>query len=342
MMGFEQQQVRKLRAKLKARHVKVRDVDGITLHYLEGWHVIAEANRIFGFDGWSRETVETRCVWSRNAVARFSAAYVTRVRVSVRAGETVVVREGSGAGEAHESSAGLAHERAAKAAETDATKRALMTFGNAFGLSLYGGAPQPRDTARPQPPGASSEDTRKAPEPARSSQQAAPRASAEAASQGSTGATAAPQSSAPASPVPPWPFCDPLEEAARRARGRIDKSALAVSEPRRLRDPQHLRRVAARPCIICGRNRSQAHHLKYLQPNAMARKVSDEYTVPLCSTHHQQLHGAGDERQWWRGQGVDPEPVARGLWQESLRAISRQKSGLADRPAAAVQQPADE
>ena len=118
-------------------------VEGTELHYLEGWHVIAEANRIFGFDGWDRETVESKCVWTKQNGSRFSAAYVTRVRITVKAGDTSIVREGSGAGEAHEATPGLAHDRAAKAAETDATKRALMTFGNAFGLSLYAGPPEP-------------------------------------------------------------------------------------------------------------------------------------------------------------------------------------------------------
>ena len=138
-MGFEVQQIRKLRAKLKPRNVRTRQSDGATLHYIEGWHVIAEANRIFGFDGWDRETVETKCVWTKQNGTRFSAAYVTRIRVTVKAGDTTIVREGSGAGEAHSASPGQAHEMAAKGAETDATKRALMTFGNAFGLSLYGG-----------------------------------------------------------------------------------------------------------------------------------------------------------------------------------------------------------
>jgi DNA recombination protein Rad52 len=142
-MGFEVHQVRKLRAKLKPRHIRSRLVEGTELHYLEGWHVIAEANRIFGFDGWDRETVESKCVWTKQNGSRFSAAYVTRVRITVKAGDTSIVREGSGAGEAHEATPGLAHDRAAKAAETDATKRALMTFGNAFGLSLYAGPPDP-------------------------------------------------------------------------------------------------------------------------------------------------------------------------------------------------------
>ena len=118
-------------------------MEGTELHYLEGWHVIAEANRIFGFDGWDRETVESKCVWTKQNGSRFSAAYVTRVRITVKAGDTSIVREGSGAGEAHEATPGLAHDRAAKAAETDATKRALMTFGNAFGLSLYAAPAEP-------------------------------------------------------------------------------------------------------------------------------------------------------------------------------------------------------
>jgi hypothetical protein len=98
------------------------------------------------------------------------------------------------------------------------------------------------------------------------------------------------------SELPPWPVIDPFEEAVRReqVRGRIDKSQLALSEPRRERDPDHLKRVASRPCLVCGRNRAQAHHLTHLQPRAIGRKVSDEFTVPLCSTHHRKLHGSGN------------------------------------------------
>jgi DNA recombination protein Rad52 len=153
-MPFANAQLRKLKAKIKPYHIKSREADGITLHYLEGWHVIAEANRIFGFDGWDRETVASQCVWTKQLGSRFAAAYVIRVKISVRAGETTITREGSGAGEATAATSGEAHELAAKAAETDATKRALSTFGNAFGLSLYGGSPsasepveRPRDAA---------------------------------------------------------------------------------------------------------------------------------------------------------------------------------------------------
>ena len=139
-MAFSDQQVRKLKSRLKPQHVRLREVDGQTLHYLEGWHVVAEANRIFGFDGWDRETVSNSCVWTKQLGARYCAAYVARVRITVRAGEERIIREGSGAGESNEPTPGQAHERASKEAETDATKRALTTFGNCFGLTLYGAA----------------------------------------------------------------------------------------------------------------------------------------------------------------------------------------------------------
>lgn len=62
---------------------------------------------------------------------------------------------------------------------------------------------------------------------------------------------------------------------------------------------------------------AQAHHLTHLKPRAIGRKVSDEFTVPLCSTHHRELHGSGNEKAWWSERGIDPAPFARALWQES-------------------------
>ena len=139
-MPLAPQQIRKLKARLKPQHIRTREAEGRTIAYLEGWHVIAEANRIFGFDGWDRELIDSACVYTKQQGERFNAAYTARIRIKVRAGEHIVTREGSGAGEASAASPGQAHELAMKAAETDATKRALMTFGNPFGLSLYGPA----------------------------------------------------------------------------------------------------------------------------------------------------------------------------------------------------------
>ena len=63
-MALTDMQVRQLRAKLDGRHVKTRNANGVELHYVEGWHVIAEANRIFGYDAWDRRTLATNCVSS--------------------------------------------------------------------------------------------------------------------------------------------------------------------------------------------------------------------------------------------------------------------------------------
>ena len=152
-MSFTDSQLRLLRAPVRSQFVKERQIEDKVLHYLEGWHVISEANRIFGFDGWDRETIQSQCVWQKQIDYRYGAAYLTRVRITVRAGERIIQREGLGSGEAVAATAGQAHERASKAAETDATKRALSTFGNSFGLSLYRDKSEPPQakSARRQP-----------------------------------------------------------------------------------------------------------------------------------------------------------------------------------------------
>src|SRR5262249_11059654 len=70
----------------------------------------------------------------------------------------------------------------------------------------------------------------------------------------------------------------------------IQKSQLPIAEPKRLRDKAHLKFVASQPCLICGRQPSDPHHLRFAQPRALGLKVSDEFTVPLCRGHHRQLH----------------------------------------------------
>jgi ERF superfamily len=95
---------------------------------------------------------------------------------------------------------------------------------------------------------------------------------------------------------------------------RIDKSALALPEPRRIRDRDHVRYVAKQPCLICGRRPSDPHHLRFAQSRALGRKVSDEFVVPLCRGHHREVHRCGDEAAWWGKVGVNPTPAARALW----------------------------
>lgn len=138
---FTPEQIEALSAKLDKGAVKEREQSGRKLHYIEGWHAIAEANRIFGFDAWNRETLDIRCVSEGprkigrlpNQRDGFGVSYIARVRITIGA----IVREGVGSGHGIDADLGLAHESAIKEAETDAMKRALMTFGNPFGLALY-------------------------------------------------------------------------------------------------------------------------------------------------------------------------------------------------------------
>lgn len=139
MAKFSDDTVQQLQAPLSRSAVKERKQSGRTLSYVEGWHAIAEANRIFGFDAWARETIDIRVVSEKprkigaNKEDGWGVTYICKVRVDAKG----VVREGCGAGHGIDRDLGQAHESALKEAETDAMKRALMTFGNPFGLALY-------------------------------------------------------------------------------------------------------------------------------------------------------------------------------------------------------------
>ena len=286
--------------------------------------MISEANRIFGFDGWSRETVETRCVLARENRGSFVAVYVAKVRITVPADGATIVREGHGSGEGRGTSPGEVHDIALKAAETDATKRALATFGRPFGLELYrkdknialqslpavtaaSGSPptQPRFGSHP-------DDTTPIPRPShyngrrhQNSMSALLRSDLTTAKEN---AAVAP-SLAPAAPnsIP----------------GKIDKSQLALSKPKRLRDKAHLKFVASQPCLVCGRQPSDPHHLRFAQPRAIGLKVSDEFTVPLCRGHHRQLHQAGNEAAWWETFKINALETAKQLWEQThLSSVS--------------------
>jgi len=97
----------------------------------------------------------------------------------------------------------------------------------------------------------------------------------------------------------------------------INKSVLEFPEPRRIRDRDHIRHVIKQPCLICGRRPSDPHHLRFVQSRALGRKVSDEFTVPLCRTHHREVHRCGEEGSWWRKTAIDPLAAARTLWLET-------------------------
>ena len=301
---------------------------------------------------------------------------------------------GKGAG----TSPGEVHDIALKAAETDATKRALATFGRPFGLELHNGARREQQDCQRRPGASSSAQKdglarsapapiarRAEPHPSRdgSTDRPNPVASApslvpDVANTNKTGAnTYATQADShdPPSAVHgavsrPSPYLgrerfqqdraanDALvkqaeqqalaAEAARQAGSshtalktydqpgtlqplapttmphapplavsKIDKSVLTFGEPKRLRDKAHLRFVASQPCLICGRNPSDAHHLRFAQPRALGRKVSDEFAVPLCRTHHREVHQTGNEAALWEDLEINALEIAKALWDQN-------------------------
>jgi hypothetical protein len=85
----------------------------------------------------------------------------------------------------------------------------------------------------------------------------------------------------------------------------------------RLRNKDHLKFVASQPCLVCSRIPADAHHLRFAQPRALGRKVSDEFAVPVCRVHHRELHRHGNEPAWWQRIQINPLPIAHQLWQRS-------------------------
>jgi hypothetical protein len=319
-MGFTAKQTQALQRGLSSRRIRTREAHGRELSYIEGWYAISEANRIFGFDAWSRETLDSRCVLTRENRDSFLAIYIAKVRITVHADGATIVREGHGSGEGRGTSPGEVHDIALKAAETDATKRALATFGRPFGLELYrkdknavsASSPILTSTTMESPPtqprvGLHPDDTTPIPRPSHyygrrhhGSITDLLRQDQATAKDRSTVVT--PSERPAAVELPP---------------ARIDKSQLTIAEPKRLRDKARLKFVATQPCLVCGRQPSDPHHLRFAQPRAIGLKVSDEFTVPLCRGHHRQLHQTGDERAWWDNHRVNALEIARGLWEKT-------------------------
>src|SRR3974390_1584360 len=341
-MGFSVKQVRALRRKPDHRHVRTRHAhDGRQFSYLEGWYAISEANRIFGFDGWSRETLESRCVLARENKGTFLAIYIARVRLTVAAEGTTIIREGHGTGEGSGMSPGDVHDIALKAAETDATKRALATFGKPFGLELYrGGRPTTAEKPLPAlppivrnepghvfnhdaqtvslsnqqiaasaPVGFHPDDNTPIPRPSRFYGRRQDLVTREQA-QGRRSLNAEGRPSGEKSII--LPLSSPTLVPAP-----IDKSLLTLAEPKRLRDKAHLKFIASQSCLVCGRQPTDPHHLRFAQARAIGLKVSDEFTVPLCRGHHRELHQAGNEPTWWEKRNIKPLEVAKGLWEQT-------------------------
>ena len=136
------------------------------------------------------------------------------------------------------------------------------------------------------------------------------------------------------------PAVDPVQKNNQDGRPNSDESIrLALVKPRRSRDKDHLRFIAIQPCTICGRHPCEAHHIRYAQPRALGRRVSDEFTVPLCRVHHRELHAQGDERAWWGKFKIDPMPIALRFWQHTrgIPASTKTNMKAQDRGTAAAQ-----
>src|SRR5829696_1551652 len=124
------------------------------------------------------------------------------------------------------------------------------------------------------------------------------------------------EASEPASAASQDQKTEPAPSANQRAQ-RVPIQKAPALKSRRRRDKQHLEYVATKPCLVCGRAPSDAHHLRYAEPRALGRKVSDEFAVPLCRIHHRELHDRGDEKAWWEGFSIDPNLIAEQLWSET-------------------------
>jgi hypothetical protein len=139
------------------------------------------------------------------------------------------------------------------------------------------------------------------------------------------------------------PAVEPIEpvteteapEPRRKPRGKsVDKSVLSHPEPRRIRDRDHVHFVAQQACLICGRKPSDPHHLRFAQSRALSRKVSDEFTVPLCRGHHRELHRHGNEAAWWDKTGIDPLSQAHALWRITRPPLASRNNEGMDHPSA--------
>ena len=110
---------------------------------------------------------------------------------------------------------------------------------------------------------------------------------------------------------------EPAAPRDREVMGHFDpagQNVAVISKPVRERDREHLKFVAAQPCLVCGRTPSDPHHIKFAEQRTMGRKVSDRFTVPICRLHHRELHRRGNERAWWESQRIDPLRIAATLW----------------------------
>lgn len=85
----------------------------------------------------------------------------------------------------------------------------------------------------------------------------------------------------------------------------------------RVRDKKYLAHVRQLPCLACRTPWcGDAHHVTYAEPNAMGKKVGDNWVVPLCRSCHTMLHMKGDEKKYWEIVDRNPIQWAERFWKE--------------------------
>ena len=279
----------------------------------------------------------SRCVLARENRGSFLAVYVAKVRITVQADGVTIVREGHGSGEGRGTSPGgrsrhcsqdcrnriaqpngrsppsanrlalsfTARTRADRCKLCQRTSRRAQVHPRS---PVSGFAPRRYSTPIPRPSHYYGRRQQNSMTELLRRDQATPKEEH----------AAAASRLAPAAPILPS--------------AKIDKTQLTIAEPKRLRDKAHLKFVASQPCLVCGRQPSDPHHLRFAQPRAIGLKVSDEFTVPLCRGHHRQLHQTGDEKAWWENLQINALEIARGLWQQSHPAAAAYETASGTKP----------
>ena len=320
-MGFSAKQVQALRRQPDHRHIRTREAHGRELTYLEGWYAISEANRIFGFDGWSRETIESKCVLARENRGTFLAVYIAR------SGSPCMPMARPSFGKAMAPAKAAARHRARCTTSRSRPRKPMPPNGrwppseSRSVSSSIGAAGQhhPRSPcphaychwpAVPVPAdarlGFHPDDTTPIPRPSRyygRRQDLVTRDRAQGRRELEVRPSAGTSIIVPASPglVP----------------AQIDKSVLTIAEPKRLRDKAHLRFVASQPCLVCGRQPSDPHHLRFAQPRALVSKSatsspfrSAAVIIGSCIRPAMKWPGGRSSRSM-------PLEIAKGLWEQT-------------------------
>ena len=127
-------------SRVKTREIKTREQGNISLSYIEGFDVIDTANLIFGYGNWSYLISSLNQVsQEQNHNQNFVVCYKAVVKLIVKDENHTksTSRQDVGFGTGTAKTLADSHENAGKEAVTDALKRAMRSFGNQFGNSLY-------------------------------------------------------------------------------------------------------------------------------------------------------------------------------------------------------------